>query len=444
MLLAFLLTTYCAATICIELDSDVLGDALDFLSFKEELIVRLVNRKFNYIFNRPEGKQKLINDISALQKFSKTIFNQIISPHLIKQIKQIHSDYNLDPLYRQKLIFILRDFYFHSKQALNSTIGLYNLRTFMNLLRIFPMTSDELTEEELWDLPCHIQLLLILSRAIAHPFIFSNSKVLNTNNNETASFFLDVTPVDKSYFNYSFGVINYYGIYPESNPADYIVFKIMYDHVLEYSCFGDDSYLLWRRQKSHDELVYLNGSRWQQMIRFQFLMNKFKYIPWCLPPVEIVDDMMVRSVIHAYDSILDITFTVLLADYYFDDDFFIDMHTMFVCTVLQNEKASFSDLGMTPRLFEIFRDILKRVLINLVTHHSHHQAEFRKIINLVYQRKGEVILEALAEFIAAIDNGYYYVFMDVLMEINPHRFGHLNNSEHYMQSKIFAEWAGYE
>ena len=416
---------------CIPLDSDVLSDSANFLTLTEELTVRLVSRRFNYVFNRPDHHRKLIDDIQALEMCSKTIFNQRLHPKLIKQIKQIHYDYNLEPLYRQKLVYILRSFYFHSKLAPNSSIGLWNLRTLMNSLHILPINCKELSDEELWALPSHIQLLLIMSRSIAHPFVYSNARILSDDRNETASSLLEMGSVDKLYFNYSFGVTNYYGVYPEGFPADYIVFKIIYDHSLEYSTFGENSYL-----PNMDELTYLNGSRWRQMVRFQFLMDKWHYIPWNLPKVEIADSAMVRSVIHAYDSILDITFTILLADYYFDDAFFIDMHEKFIWTLLENENASFTDLGEVPRLFEVFRDILKRVLVNLVT----YPAEFRKVVRMIYERDGELILESLAEFIAACDNGYYYVLMDVLMEIDSEKFQKLNDSDHYYQSLTFSEW----
>ena len=59
---------------------------------------------------------------------------------------------------------------------------------------------------------------------------------------------------------------------------------------------------------------------------------------------------------------------------------------------------------------------------------------FRSIIQSLYERNGQCIVEALIEFDSLNDNGYYAVLMDVLYDIDRQTYGQTINGCYYQQS----------
>ena len=386
-----------------ELRYEEMEQAADYLTFDEKLQFRSVGRPYNRIFNRINGK--LIGDISKLEKYSSEIDRSLFAAQELDEIVAIGNEYKLNSLYRQKLINILRNAHLQTVDTQNDSdrnTTFINFRNFMDALNIKTITVNEYIyhPQVLLLQPPYIQLLVIISRIIAHPFVFSS-----TSSNTTSR------SLHTHWNNQSFLAVKYYSEVLANENA-YFVFKIIYDHCYMMASLDYITYL-----PRSSEIQYLQPGI-KQMKQLHTLMDKWNFIPWSLPPSQIVDIPMLMDIITVYDQAMTVTFGTVLRRYLFSENFMVELHSRFIFTILKDDHIHFDHFDGYPAQSMIMRKILRRMFRFLAPAMNNAHPALRETAELIYKKNGSCFLRGLLEFDAHADIRYHALLIDILNEMN--------------------------
>ena len=384
-----------------QLSYDAMEHTAQYLSFGENLRIRTLGSAYNRIFNIMHGE--LIDDVSELEAYSSVIDQALFRQKDLDRIFRIGKKYKLNPLYRLKLVNSLRNAYLHSIVSLDTNITVINFQDFMNGLNIKPMTVEEYERPKFKELPPYIQILIIMSRTIAHPFVFSDTSPNTTSRS-----------IDNYWNNQSFLAVKYYKNVI-INRDSYFVFRIFYDHCyMEAAHF--DHLPRWR------EMPYLpQGSKRIKLLHT--LMNEWNFIPWSLPQEVIANNSMLMSVIFLYDMTISVTFWTVLRRYLFSENFMAELHSRFIFSILRYEHIHFDNFDGYQEELMIMRRILKRLFRFLALPSVHEHVAFRQIVELIYRKKGSCLLKIVSEFdpvsdFPPLDLSYLTLLINILTELN--------------------------